>query len=235
MVVPSTKKKQMSLRSNLISLLLGISFAYLIMQNNVCPLKEDCNCEHLINETTLHQAAETVSEKSSAAVVSKEKSFYDIGLSYGTDKVQGPTQFGTCLKDEARCVRPGCVQKECRPWGHWYHTLYQQRLGKYSLEETEPFQFMEIGFYTGRGYQAYRDFFAATAEVHSMEISCGPKEKVSRIAGGAEIFFTNVSLTVCCLFCFSGLGVTLQKRTKTTSSTWMRSVFIVAMLPILSF
>jgi len=177
MVVPSTKKKQMSLRSNLISFLLGISFAYLFMQPNACPPKEDCNCEHPINETTLHQAAETVSEKSSTTVVSKEKSFYDIGLSYGTDKVKGPTQFGACLKDEARCVRPGCVQKECRPWGHWYHTLYQQRLGKYSLEETEPFQFLEIGFFKGNGYQTYRDFFAATAEVHSMEITCGPKDK----------------------------------------------------------
>jgi hypothetical protein len=126
------------------------------------------------------------------------------------------------------------VQKECRPWGHWYHTLYQQRLGKYSLEETEPFQFLEIGFFKGNGYQTYRDFFAATAEVHSMEITCGPKNKVSRMTGGAGIFFTNISLTIWFLFYFS-LLVILQKRTQTTSNIWTRSVFIVAVLPILSF
>jgi hypothetical protein len=44
----------------------------------------------------------------------------------------------------------------------------------------EPFQFLEIGFYNGNGYDTYRSFFSSSAELHSMEISCipeGPREE----------------------------------------------------------
>ena len=45
-----------------------------------------------------------------------------------------------------------------KPWGHHYHTIYQQRLGPFSRREVEPFQFLEIGFFNGGGYDTYRDF-----------------------------------------------------------------------------
>ena len=49
--------------------------------------------------------------------------------------------------------------------------MYQKRLGPYSTPETEPFQFLEIGFFNGNGYDTYKEFMPA-AEGHSMEISC---------------------------------------------------------------
>lgn len=61
--------------------------------------------------------------------------------------------------------------------GHWYQNIYQPRIGKYSLDTADPFQFLEIGFFNGRGYQTYREFFTDKAEVHSMEISCLPEGK----------------------------------------------------------
>jgi hypothetical protein len=80
-------------------------------------------------------------------VIAKEKNFFELGVAAGTDKVVGGSFLQQCLSDHITgCVRPNCTREECRPWGHWYHTLYQQRLGKYSLPDTEPFQFLEIGY-----------------------------------------------------------------------------------------
>jgi hypothetical protein len=76
----------------------------------------------------------------------QEKSFLEVAIPTETDKVAGQMQLPACLDNNATCTRPGCVREECRPWGHWYHTMYQQRLGRYSLPGTEPFQFLEIGF-----------------------------------------------------------------------------------------
>jgi hypothetical protein len=104
----------------------------------------------------------------------EEKSFLLLGQQTSTDKVAGVTRLPNCLETGV-CTRPNCTREECRPWGHFYHTLYQQRLGKYSLDSVDPFQFLEIGFYTGRGYETYRNFLSSSAEVHSMEISCIPE------------------------------------------------------------
>jgi hypothetical protein len=75
-----------------------------------------------------------------------EKSFLEIGLRTGTDKVEAVKQLDRCLKDDNVCVRPSCVREECRPWGHYYHTMYQSRFGKYTLPSTDRFQFLEIGY-----------------------------------------------------------------------------------------
>lgn len=75
----------------------------------------------------------------------QEKSFMQIGLASGTDKVTAQSRLAGCLKDDSSCTRPSCTREACRPWGHYYQTMYQQRLGKYSLPSTEPFQFLEIG------------------------------------------------------------------------------------------
>ena len=56
-----------------------------------------------------------------------ERDFYKIGRRTGTDKVTVPTYLPGCLKNDASCTRPGCVRAECRPWGHHYDTIYQQR------------------------------------------------------------------------------------------------------------
>ena len=73
-----------------------------------------------------------------------------------------------------------------------------------------------------------------------MEILCGPVGKdvdgnVSRMADRAEIFFMNSCLTIWCLLSFSDFEITLQYRTKSFTSIYMRIVFIVAMLRTCSF
>jgi hypothetical protein len=108
-----------------------------------------------------------------------ERNFYQIGLGTGTDKVTAPGRLPECLKDDSSCTRPGCVRPECRPWGHHYDTIYQQRLGPYSRDDTDPFQFLEIGFFNGAGYDTYREFLP-NGECHSIEIACieqGPREE----------------------------------------------------------
>ncbi|KAL7505654.1 hypothetical protein ACHAXN_003099 [Cyclotella atomus] len=108
-----------------------------------------------------------------------ERNFYQIGLGTGTDKVTAPGRLPGCLKNDASCTRPGCVRPECRPWGHHYDTIYQQRLGPYSRDDTDPFQFLEIGFFHGAGYDTYREFLP-NGECHSIEIACieaGPREE----------------------------------------------------------
>ncbi|KAG7343357.1 hypothetical protein IV203_021302 [Nitzschia inconspicua] len=112
----------------------------------------------------------------------QEKSFLEAAKKTGTDKVKGIAYLPECLKNDATCTRPSCERENCRPWGHFYHTLYQHRLGKYTLPSTEAFQLLEIGFNYGWGYEAFQDFFSEVkgAEFHSIEISCiehGPREE----------------------------------------------------------
>lgn len=121
------------------------------------------------------------SEQKPSLSVTDEKSFLDIARQTGTDKVKGLAYLSDCLEDDSKCTRPSCVRETCRPWGHFYHTMYQQRLGKYSLPGTEAFQLLEIGFNYGWGYEAFQTFFSEVdgAEFHSIEISCieqGPRE-----------------------------------------------------------
>jgi hypothetical protein len=106
----------------------------------------------------------------------RELDFYSIGSKAHTDKVAAINRLSQCLKDEnVPCgIRPGCQRIKCRPWGHFYQTLYQSRMGKYSKMNVEPFQVLEIGFYNGAGANTYRQFFPR-AEVHSLEISCLPE------------------------------------------------------------
>ena len=85
-----------------------------------------------------------------------ERNFYLLGLKTKTDKVTAPGRLPDCLKNDAICTRPSCVRPECRPWGHHYDTIYQQRLGPYSRDDTDPFQFLEIGFFNGAGYDTVR-------------------------------------------------------------------------------
>lgn len=103
-----------------------------------------------------------------------ERNFYEIGKTTKTDKVQAIDKLPGCLKNDASCTRPNCTRPECRPWGHHYDTMYQQRLGPYSKDDVDPFQFLEIGFYRGGGYDTYREFLPR-GECHSIEIACLPE------------------------------------------------------------
>lgn len=96
--------------------------------------------------------------------------FFEIGKKTGTDKVAANFWMPGCLKDPSTCTRKNCTRLACRPWGHYYNTLYQQRLSKFS---TERIQFLEVGFFYGKGFDTYSEFLPE-AELHSMEISCLP-------------------------------------------------------------
>jgi len=52
-------------------------------------------------------------------------------------------------------------------------------MGPYSRDDVDPFQFLEIGFFNGAGYDTYREFLP-NGECHSIEIACieeGPREE----------------------------------------------------------
>lgn len=107
--------------------------------------------------------------------------FVDLGKKKGTDKVQAFLQIDGCLKDESKCFFPKMERETCRPWGHFYNTMYQQKLPRFS-NPNEKFQFLEIGYYNGKGYDTYDAFYEGVpgAELHSMEISCieeGPRSE----------------------------------------------------------
>jgi hypothetical protein len=182
MVAPTGNKKQSSLFSNLVCFLLGSSCASFFLKPSTVTSKASsstaCNCDNNHDIRNVRNVTNAAAATVTSTTTGGEKNFYDIGLKLGTDKVAGKHRLPGCLQNSESCTRKGCVREECRAWGHWYHTIYQQRMGQYSLETNRPFQFLEIGFYNGAGYDTYREFFPDTAEVHSMEISCLPEGKV---------------------------------------------------------
>ena len=62
--------------------------------------------------------------------------------------------------------------------GHYYDRMYTRWLGPFLQEEA--FQFLEIGFYHGSGFETYSEYLMPNAELHTMEISCieqGPRDQ----------------------------------------------------------
>lgn len=107
--------------------------------------------------------------------------FIEIGKKAGTDKVAGYERLPECLADDKSCLNPEYENERCRVWGHFYDTIYERWLGPYT-ERNIPFQFLEIGYYTGHGYETYTKFLSGnpSAELHAMEISCieeGPRDE----------------------------------------------------------
>lgn len=158
-----------------------------LLQNDTSSLRQQAAASHA---APVLRQAQVVSSKSSALPALKssgrrvstvrvdvkdvqegQRDFLAIAMTTGTDKVLANQLLEKCLTDEKMCVRPGCAREACRPWGHFYNTMYQRWLGPYSTDTTEPFQFLEIGFYNGMGYESYKEFMPA-AELHSMEINC---------------------------------------------------------------
>ena len=103
-----------------------------------------------------------------------ERNFYVIGKKTSTDKVTVPGYLPRCLKNDASCTRPNCTRPECRPWGHHYDTIYQHRLGPFSRDDVEPFQFLEIGFFRGSGFDL--------VSVHSSRRSHSIKDIISHVS-----------------------------------------------------
>mmetsp|Transcript_34846 Transcript_34846/g.42604 ORF Transcript_34846/g.42604 Transcript_34846/m.42604 type:complete len:178 (-) Transcript_34846:202-735(-) len=81
--------------------------------------------------------------------------FYSIAIEADTDKVLGKRDLPRCLDNEKSCHFPRAKNPRCRVWGHFYDTLYQRWLSPLSGPDVEPFQFLEIGFYEGNGYDAF--------------------------------------------------------------------------------
>eukprot|EP00980_Cylindrotheca_fusiformis_P000972 scaffold265_cov131-Cylindrotheca_fusiformis.AAC.7 len=110
---------------------------------------------------------------------SPPRDFKEIGRQAGTAKVLGNFQLESCLQNRERCNRKEAEREKCRTWDYFYDTVYNRWLRDYSKDDTEPFQFLEIGFYHGQGLQAFTDFLPK-AEKHGIEISCieqGPREE----------------------------------------------------------
>jgi hypothetical protein len=131
-----------------------------------------------LDEGILHK--DTQMEISAVPSSNSQRDFLAIGKKHRTDKVAGHVYLPRCLEDpENYCLRKGMQKKKCGTNGHFYDTIYQSRLGPYSTDDVEPFQFLEIGFYNGKGYDTYVEFMP-NAELHSMEIACiehGPREE----------------------------------------------------------
>ena len=110
---------------------------------------------------------------------STERDFKKIATATNTDKVAGYIHLPNCLNNRKQCTRPDNEREVCRTWGHFYDTIYNRWLKKYSTDDAEKIQFLEIGYYNGRGFEAYSTFLPR-AETHSMEISClepGPRSE----------------------------------------------------------
>lgn len=116
---------------------------------------------------------EDVSPQSQIETQTAQKDFYTVGLSTGTDKVQGPGNLKKCIESQGKlgCLYPSAINERCRPWGHYYHTMYNKHLGPYSTEDATSFQALEIGYFRGGGYDAYSKFMPR-AELHSLEVRC---------------------------------------------------------------
>ena len=119
-------------------------------------------------------SALTSTSTSTLSANNRQRDFREIAKSTGTDKVMAYDRIADCLEHNDHCTRGDAERETCRPWGHFYDTIYNRWLGKYSSDDSDPIQFLEIGYYNGRGFEAYSKFMSK-AELHSMEISCGPE------------------------------------------------------------
>ena len=104
------------------------------------------------NETRTTETAKITSSsveigtnESSSFRCDQEPFFFELARETGTDKVKGLAYLPSCLADDSTCTRPSCQREKCRPWGHFYQTMYQQKLNKF-LDPNESFQLMEIGY-----------------------------------------------------------------------------------------
>ena len=98
------------------------------------------------------------------------KSFLELAEKYGTDKVKGTLTLPKCRQDPKNCPRPDAVNEGCKVTGHFYNNIYDKWLTPLA---DQVFQFVEIGYFQGTGFDAYTDLLPL-AEKHSLEIACLP-------------------------------------------------------------
>mmetsp|Transcript_12045 Transcript_12045/g.17548 ORF Transcript_12045/g.17548 Transcript_12045/m.17548 type:complete len:345 (-) Transcript_12045:158-1192(-) len=126
-----------------------------------------------LQEAIKEEETLNIAVKCSNDPILPQRNFKEIAEKTGTDKVAAYKRLPGCLKDRETCTRKECEREKCRPWGHFYDTIYDRWLKKYSSDDAEEIQFLEIGYYNGFGFDAYSAFLPR-AEKHSMEISCLP-------------------------------------------------------------
>ena len=127
---------------------------------------------HQYSQQRQHQQQQQQHHRRLTSSSFQPRDFLAIGKTTGTDKVQGALTFEACLKNRDKCPRKDAVNPKCRVLhGHFYNTMYNKWLAPYSLDTTEKFQFLEIGFYHGSGFDAYKQMMPQ-AEMHSIEIAC---------------------------------------------------------------
>ena len=124
----------------------------------------------------------------------EQPSFLSVALTTSTDKVRGTTNMPHCNDPETdkcqegkheNCCKFVSKNPRCRVWGHFYDSMYQKYLEPYNpANNPQPFQFLEIGYSNGAGFQTFHDYLVGpsidgssalstagtAAELHSMEI-----------------------------------------------------------------
>jgi hypothetical protein len=116
-----------------------------------------------------------------ATATTPRHDFRELGKKTGTDKAAGYDLLQKCQEDKSTCTNPNSERETCRTGGHFYDIIYEKWLAPYTSGDN-PMQLLEIGFYTGSGFETFTNFLSdnKAAELHSMEISClehGPREE----------------------------------------------------------
>jgi hypothetical protein len=114
-------------------------------------------------------AAENTTPELAAAA--HTPTFLSLAEKYGTDKVRGTSTLPACRENTKNCPRPEAINEGCKVTGHFYDSLYQKWL--VPLAAGPAFQFLEIGYFNGKGFDAYTELLP-NAEKHSLEIACIP-------------------------------------------------------------
>lgn len=121
--------------------------------------------------STTNDKQEDIDKETSSSLTTQIPSFYQLAKKHNTDKVRGSSTFEACMRNASECPRPDAINDGCKVTGHFYDSIYDKWLPRYM---DEPLQFLEIGYFNGRGFDAFTDYFAVNnkAELHSLEISC---------------------------------------------------------------
>jgi hypothetical protein len=179
-----------------------------------------------------------------SAAKDEKRDFLEIGLRSGTDKVRGQPQLERCLEDSTKCTHPAMENPKCRTGaGHFYHTMYNKVLGKYSTDDAEPFQFLEVGYYNGKGMCNYPAPAACKSiamqtmlykELTIVAVILITNQKVlmhtmSSYPGQKPIAWKLLALSLAHVPRVSGHGGTLQQRIQDIKSFWMQRNSIVGM------
>lgn len=140
----------------------------------------DAAVKKALKDANINPSSSSLAASASPALITTRHDFQELGLKAGTDKIRGYRELPKCLEDEKNCIHAGHENPLCRPWGHFYDTIYERWLAPYTSSNT-PMQFLEIGYFRGQGFETFTNFLSENkaAELHSMEISCIEPGEVS--------------------------------------------------------